>query len=227
MPDEIIQNRMFMDKAEEEEFNSPENVLKCEKVFENLRASNRTIKQTTAAEKMILDKCDLMLEGPWDIVGGGCSWYCGEHVDTVISSSALANQGSFSYGVENIFDLSYKTAWVEGVEGYGIGEKITYVFPEDHPRVTKIIVVNGYVYSEKAWFENSRVKQLNVYVNDALFAVLTLKDTKNDQVFKFEPIGHFKTGDWKLTFEIVDVYEGDLYDDTAITEIYFDGIDVH
>ena len=39
-----------------------------------------------------------------------------------------------------------------------------------------------------------------------------------------------------MKFEIVDVYKGDkyddtaiteIYDDTAITEIYFDGIDVH
>jgi hypothetical protein len=32
---------------------------------------------------------------------------------------------------------------------------------------------------------------------------------------------------WTMRFEIMDVYKGDKYDDTAITEIYFDGIDVH
>jgi len=31
----------------------------------------------------------------------------------------------------------------------------------------------------------------------------------------------------KIKFEILEVYEGDKYKDTAITEIYFDGIDVH
>lgn len=32
---------------------------------------------------------------------------------------------------------------------------------------------------------------------------------------------------WTLQFEIVAVYPGAKYEDTAITEIYFDGIDVH
>lgn len=30
-----------------------------------------------------------------------------------------------------------------------------------------------------------------------------------------------------MKFKILDVYKGDKYDGTAITEIYFDGIDVH
>ena len=33
--------------------------------------------------------------------------------------------------------------------------------------------------------------------------------------------------DLVLTFKIVDVYPGTTYDDTAITEIFFDGMDVH
>jgi len=32
---------------------------------------------------------------------------------------------------------------------------------------------------------------------------------------------------WTMKFEIIEVYKGTKYDDTAITEIYFDGIDVH
>jgi hypothetical protein len=33
--------------------------------------------------------------------------------------------------------------------------------------------------------------------------------------------------DWTLKFEILDVYPGDKYSDTVITELFFDGIDVH
>ena len=32
---------------------------------------------------------------------------------------------------------------------------------------------------------------------------------------------------WTLKFEILDVYPGERYDDTVISELYFDGIDVH
>ena len=33
--------------------------------------------------------------------------------------------------------------------------------------------------------------------------------------------------DLVLKFEIIEVYKGLKYNDTAITEIYFDGMDVH
>jgi hypothetical protein len=32
---------------------------------------------------------------------------------------------------------------------------------------------------------------------------------------------------WTLRFEILDVYPGEKYTDTVISELYFDGIDVH
>ena len=233
-PDTILINRMFLDPAEEANFNSEESIKKCSEVLDKMKTSNRTYNQATPYEQKILANCEEVLESPWEIIGG-CSWYCGERVDTVVATSSLPQQGKYNYDVKNIFDLNYKTAWVEGVPGYGIGERITYTFPGDHPRVTQIIVVNGYVISEEAWFNNSRVKTLNVYFNNELFATLHLKDTKNDQVFEFDPIGYlhtdkFKGADtpkWTLIFEIVEVYEGDVYDDTVISELYFLGVDVH
>ena len=33
--------------------------------------------------------------------------------------------------------------------------------------------------------------------------------------------------DWKLRFEILEVYPGSKFEDIAISELYFDGIDVH
>ncbi|MFN7491995.1 MAG: NADase-type glycan-binding domain-containing protein, partial [Cyclobacteriaceae bacterium] len=131
--------------------------------------------------------------------------------------------------------LSYKTAWVEGVPGYGIGESLTYHFPPHTPRITKIIVVNGYAKSPKAWSENSRVKKLKLYINNKPIAILNLQDTRAEQIFTFDPIGNANREDkalrsmpqWTMKFEIMGVYKGEKYDDTAITEIYFDGIDVH
>lgn len=33
--------------------------------------------------------------------------------------------------------------------------------------------------------------------------------------------------DWTVKFEIVEVYKGTKYNDTVISEIFFDGTDVH
>ncbi|SDY13300.1 Nicotine adenine dinucleotide glycohydrolase (NADase) [Lutibacter oricola] len=219
-----------------EKFNSAESIKNCEKVWSKIIAENRDIDNPTDKEKEILKYCDETKENPWNVDNGGCSWYCGGGLDINSATSELQEQNGINYKAENIHDLNYKTAWIEGVNGYGIGESITYDFPPENPRITKIIVVNGYVKSENSWRNNSRVKRLKVYLNNKEFAILNLKDIKFGQVFEFKPIGIQKRENekelkkmnrWNLRFEIMDIYKGEKYDDTAITEIYFDGIDVH
>ncbi len=217
-------------------FNSKESLNECEKVYKKLNADGRDWKQLNESEKEVLKYCDEVREDVWDIVGSGCSWYCGGGLDTLTASSRLKSTKDINYVASNAHDLSYKTAWVEGVQGYGVGQYLEYHFPPENPRITKIIVVNGYVKSDKAWRENTRVKKLKLYLNNKEFAILNLKDTKQEQIFTFDPIGNGDRKDfkklkskawWTLKFEIMDVYQGDRFDDTAITEIYFDGIDVH
>ena len=176
----------------------------------------------------------------WETIGGGCSWYCGGGADSISASSYLkSNSKTINYLPENIHDFSFETAWVEGVKGYGIGEYLTYYFKQTAPRITHIIIANGYVKSEKAYRENSRVKKLKMYIDNKPFAILNLEDSRREQIFKFEPIGKERPAQnanwdeldkmpkWTLKFEILEIYKGDKYDDVAISEIYFDGIDVH
>jgi hypothetical protein len=188
------------------------------------------------SEKEILSKVDETVADYWDIMGGGCSWYCGGGPDEVTASSMLGAQGNNSYKAENAHDLSYKSAWVEGVPGYGIGEFLLYKFTAESPRINEIIVVNGYVKSQGAWENNSRVKKLKIYVDDKPYAILNLEDSRSTQRFNVDPIGNSNRVDleklkgqpgWALKFEIVEVYKGLKYDDVAISEIYFDGLDVH
>ena len=183
-------------------------------------------------EKHILQKYGEVYEDIWDIVGSGCSWYCGGGPKKVSASSYLSSQGKINYKPENAHDLSYKNAWVEGVSGYGVGEYLTYTFEHNSPRITDIIVVNGYVKSTSSWINNSRVKKLKVYIDDEPYAILNLRDEIAAQYFKVDTLGYGwsegqKQPDWTLRFEILEVYKGNKYDDTVISEIYFDGIDVH
>lgn len=162
----------------------------------------------------------------WDIVGEGCSWYCGDGGPIKITaSSRLKSQGKNDYNEKNLHDLMYNTPWVEGVKGYGIGQWVEYTFKANNPRITEIHVVNGYVKSQAAWKNNSRVKRLKVYVNGQPLAILNLEDSRSDQTFEIEPLT-FKQ-QWTMRFEILEVYEGDKFDDTALSEIYFSGLDVH
>lgn len=98
-------------------------------------------------------------DGFWGITEG-CSWYCGGSYKSVTVSSSLKSQKNNIYNKRSISDLNYKTAWVEGMEGDGVGEYITYEFPPLNPRITKIIIANGYVKDRNTWHNNARVKQL-------------------------------------------------------------------
>ncbi len=185
--------------------------------------------------------------------------YIKQHPDYrfTTASSALKSTSENTYGDRNISDLSYQTAWIEGVAGDGIGEYIAFNFQPGHPRITTVIIANGYIKTKEAWKNNSRVKQLKMYVNDKPFAILDLKDVYADQIFKIPTIGYkityglnndgttwwrYKDENGKdvksyhenselqpdsIKFEILSVYKGDKYKDTAITEIYFNGLDVY
>lgn len=188
--------------------------------------------QLTENEKVELDtliqKYGEVVESVWDIIHGGCSWYCGGGNYKITASSELSPQNNISYSAKSANDLSYKTAWVEGKIDSGIGEYLEYSFKNKSPRITSIIISNGYMKSDEAWQDNNRVKSLKLYVNEKVFGILHLKDTKTDQIFKLSTFGRHNDGsDLVLKFEILEVYQGDKYNDTAITEIYFDGIDVH
>lgn len=160
-----------------------------------------------------------------------CSWYCGGTVDNITASSHLEAQGSDTYEAGNLHDFDHESAWAEGVEGDGIGQYIIYEFPGNCPRVTTVNILNGYVKNEKAWVENSRVKNLRLYYNDTPIAILELEDSRTLQWFDVGLLGNGPDADdapaWTLKFEILEVYPGTRYNDTVISDIYFDGIDVH
>ena len=159
--------------------------------------------------------------------GSGCSWYCGGWVESVTASSSLSNK----YSAENAHDFSITTAWVEGVDGNGVGEWLTYSFSGTCPRITHIAILNGYTKTAATWKNNGRVKTMRMYYDNKPYAILHLKDTRDLQSFNVGLLGYFENPDapelWTLKFEILDVYPGEKYHDTAITELYFDGVQVH
>jgi hypothetical protein len=225
---------VLIDLSPEGEKNFYAQLENCAALFEKINLLGDPSK-LTEKELQQLDIC----EGPesyYDILGPGCSWYCGGGLDTLSASSFLSPGKNTTYSARNIHDLSYETAWVEGAKDDGIGEFIEYHFPPENPRINKLTVVNGYVKSQKTWIENSRVKKLKMYINDQVVAIIFLEDVKNEQIFQVDPIGYSERKDYDvlltkpwytIKFEIMEVYPGSKYKDTAITEIYFDGIDVH
>ena len=156
----------LVDKSAAGETAFKENLRKCEVIWRTLKGP-ADVARLTKEQKAILENCDETVDNYWQIIGNECSWYCGGGQDTNSASSSLMSAHGINYSPNNIHDLDFQTAWIEGVPGYGIGESITYHFPPQNPRITEIIVVNGYVKSEQAWNDNSRVKKLKMYIGNS------------------------------------------------------------
>lgn len=160
--------------------------------------------------------------------GVGCSWYCGGGPDKITSSSYLRDEGKITYLPDNIHDFDLFTAWVPDNSKGSIGKKINFHFKPFAPRVNEIIIWNGYIKNIDLWKANSRVAKFKMIVNGKPTAILELKDVNNTQSFKINPIQSTdSTKDLILTLEILEVYKGTKYDDVAVSEINFDGLDVH
>jgi hypothetical protein len=161
----------------------------------------------------------------WSTDFGGCSWYCGCTLDSIWATSTLSPTSTDIHKANNIHDFSLKTAWVEGKIGAGESEFITFQFPKQESSITSVKIYNGYMKSAKTWKENGRVKTLKLFVNDAPIALLHLKDSCGAQTFDIDACKDPKL--LLLKFQIVDTFKGDKHDDTAISELEFDGIGDH
>lgn len=167
-----------------------------------------------------------------DLYSGKCSWYCGGEVQRVTASSHLKAQGKFNYLPKNAHDFNHETVWAEGAAGQGIGEWLEYEFAGNCPRVTGVKILPGHVKTLAAWQANSRPHYLKVYYNGKPICILDVQDARGMQFFNLEKFGPFGYNDankpaWHLRFEIIEVYPGTKYADTVISELEFDGIDVH
>jgi hypothetical protein len=164
----------------------------------------------------------------------GCSWYCGGSVKSINSSSELKENNGINYSPKNVHDFNKNTAWIEGKPDFGVGEFIEYCFDFSEVKgyegglgINRILLANGYKKNKQIWKNNSRIKQMKVYLNNKPYAILNLLDSFEIQTIDIGEIKFPVNKETKLKFEITQVYEGKKYKDTAISLLMFDGIGVH
>jgi hypothetical protein len=144
------------------------------------------------------------------------------------SSSNLQKQGAENYVAKNIQDDDPTTAWIEGKNGYGIGE---YIESKNVRLIFSIVIFNGYQKSPKSFIENSRVKSLLVSENGIGRCIIRLKDEMGRQFVAVEDLGlkYYSRSDFhdkpisKLKFTIMDVYPGTKFKNVAISELFSSG----
>lgn len=163
-------------------------------------------------------------------MGGCCKGFC---ADNLIASSILPNQGENNYGADMIKDDACQTAWVEGVNGDGIGESLEFTYTYDIAYeqsaeysckyTDSFLIANGYQKNETSFVENNRVKKMKMYINGKPYCWIKLKDEMGIQMVNLGFIKKLgkKTNTIKIKLEITEVYKGTKYNDTAISEIYW------
>lgn len=193
--------------------------------FEELIKEDVPYDSRTSEEQGIIDKELYFSMGPFSTEAPGCSWYCATGPKELKASSTLAASKVSSYEANNLHDFKLKTAWVDGKEGYGVGEEIEIKFElgEGQLKLTHIDIFNGYCKSEATWKANSRVKTFAISINGKEEGKLHLWDTYLGQRFELGSLG----GNITLKLKILEVYPGTKYKDTAISEINFDGTGDH
>lgn len=148
------------------------------------------------------------------------------NVTSVDATSELSPSDGKSYSGANLVDGDYKTAWVEGVSGVGIGESVTLQLDKTQP-VYGIVICNGYtadydLYSKngtlasvKVDFGNGKVVEENVggygseYLEGDYLAEMNFNKIELDEPVMTDTI----------TVTITSANVGTKYDDTCVSEI--------
>ena len=133
----------------------------------------------------------------------------------VYASSELIEDG-LVYVAENAVDGKTGTCWVEGADGYGVGETIT-LFLDGTYDVSKLSITGGWAISSELFDHNAKPAVLYAYFSSSPneHYRITLDETSSTQSFEIEE----ENVKW-VTFEIREVFQGKkgVYD-TCISEI--------
>ena len=159
-------------------------------------------------------------------------------------SECLSPINNIEYGVNNIYDFDQSTAWIAQLNlnddvwvefCFNDENNHTFIYADTYKFSGICYICNGYCKSIKLWQANSRVKSMDVYLNDNKICSVVLLDTWKFQIFdlscffinrrdsKYLDAPHeIKSGD-RLSFHITELYKGDRYDEFAISEFLCKG----
>ena len=128
-----------------------------------------------------------------------------QHSDyDAVASSTLPPNGEHKYDAENIKGLESGRAWVEGVEGDGIGESIALTIHRPLP-LNAIMIMPGYRANDATlWSKNNRVAELEITLNGEHTFVAKIPDEKFEELYPIPVRGYAKpVKDMKLVIKAV------------------------
>jgi hypothetical protein len=134
---------------------------------------------------------------------------------TATASSTRPPLAGNTYEAGNALDGRLMTAWVEGVDGPGLGEWIRCDF-EREVTLKRISIAPGYFKSPQIWARNNRLASAIFYFSDGTSRRFSFEDRMAEQMLE---VGAVRTN-W-VRIEIKEVYAG-TDPDTAISQLAFE-----
>ncbi|HIS04202.1 MAG TPA: SH3 domain-containing protein [Candidatus Pullichristensenella avicola] len=132
-------------------------------------------------------------------------------IEAYASSEQINQYGYYAAGNANDADAS--TAWAEGADGLGEGEWLSLFF--DERVIAGFAIRAGYQRTAQTYNDNARPAQIRVSVAGEADALLTLDDSRDEQIVLFTR----PTLTDYLSIEIVSAYSGTNSADTCISDV--------
>ncbi len=123
--------------------------------------------------------------------------------------------GMYSYQARFAWDGDDYTYWAEGASGDGIGEYLELTF-DGYQKVNGIDLKNGCRWDIESYEKNNRIKTLKVTFSDGSQMQFELEDDFWDATTIDFAV---PVNTMSLRLEIADVYRGNSYRDTCISDI--------
>jgi hypothetical protein len=135
-------------------------------------------------------------------------------IKATASSTRTALAGN-TYEPGNVLDGRLMTAWMEGVEGAGIGEWIRCDFSRE-VTLQRISIAPGYFKSPQIWARNNRVAAATFYFSDGTSRPFRFPDRMEEQMLE---VGAVRTSWVRI---VIDEVYGGTDPDTAISQLAFE-----
>lgn len=137
------------------------------------------------------------------------------------SASSTRSGDKVTHDVMNLLDGNKETNWTEGVSGDGIGEYVYFDFEETY--LLKSIRIRGGNRRDHLHFTaNSRPARITMTFSDGTSESFTMHDVYESQVLTLsKPV---MTSSLQITLD--SVYAGNKYQDTVISDVFFEAYEV-
>jgi hypothetical protein len=122
---------------------------------------------------------------------------------------------SNTYDPLNTLDNNKRTAWIEGVDGAGVGEWLRYDFGREL-NLHRIVILPGYFKSSEIWVQNNRLAAVTLQFSDGSSKHFSFPNRMERQTMD---VGAVKTRWVRLVID--EVFSG-TDPDTAVSEVAFE-----